>query len=417
LDKSILFRKIIIFTLITLLIAINNVQSTETILKKSTNIILNGNTLYVGGSGPGNYSNIHDAIENASDGDTVFVFNGIYSANIVIDKSISLIGEDQDYTIIEGESDGFLISADYVKITKFTIQKCGGFWHHSGIYVGSDHNTISHVSITNNGVLNGIFLEYSFDNIITNNTIKNNNYYGIRLDYSSYNIIVGNFVSNIITNGISLTSSSNNEIYSNTLKKCSHSGISICCSSEDNKLYHNNLINNSLNNGYDECNNFWDNDYPSGGNFWDDYAGVDVDGDGIGDTPYPISGGINEDRYPLMKPYGSPEAPIIKGPANGRVGKKYYYTFECINPGEDNIYYYIDWDDGTNSGWLGPYESGLMINLSHSWKKQDVYIIKAKSKNTKDLESDWGEKEINIPRNKTTNNLLFRFFNSWFYYF
>lgn len=57
--KSILFRKITIFTLITLLIAIKNVQSTETILKKSSNIILNGNTLYAGGNGPGNYSNIH----------------------------------------------------------------------------------------------------------------------------------------------------------------------------------------------------------------------------------------------------------------------------------------------------------------------------------------------------------------------
>ena len=51
-----------------------------------------GNILYVGGSGPGNYSKIQDAIDDASDGDTVFVFNGIYYENVWIDeKSINLM--------------------------------------------------------------------------------------------------------------------------------------------------------------------------------------------------------------------------------------------------------------------------------------------------------------------------------------
>ena len=55
-----------------------------------------GNILYVGGSGPGNYSKIQDAIDNASDGDTVFVFNDSspYNENIIVNKQISLIGED-----------------------------------------------------------------------------------------------------------------------------------------------------------------------------------------------------------------------------------------------------------------------------------------------------------------------------------
>ena len=61
----------------------------------------NGTTLFVGGSGPGNYTNIQDAIDDASDGDTIFVYSGVYPADIIIDKSISLIGENQDNTIIE----------------------------------------------------------------------------------------------------------------------------------------------------------------------------------------------------------------------------------------------------------------------------------------------------------------------------
>ncbi|RLI64672.1 MAG: hypothetical protein DRO67_03850, partial [Candidatus Asgardarchaeum californiense] len=68
------------------------------------------------------------------------------------------------------------------------------------------------------------------------------------------------------------------------------------------------------NNTYDESTNTYDNGYPSGGNYWDDYTGEDnfsgpnqnISGpDGIGDTPYLIPGGSNQDRYPLMHPYGT----------------------------------------------------------------------------------------------------------------
>lgn len=60
--------------------------------------------LYVGGDGPGNYSKIQDAIDNASNGDTVFVYNGIYYENLVVDKSINLQGENKEYTIIDGDN-------------------------------------------------------------------------------------------------------------------------------------------------------------------------------------------------------------------------------------------------------------------------------------------------------------------------
>jgi len=60
--------------------------------------------------------------------------------------------------------------------------------------------------------------------------------------------------------------------------------------------------------------NVWDDGYPSGGNFWSDYAGVDADGDGIGDTPYLIDDN-NRDRYPLMGAFNTFDAGIWNGTA------------------------------------------------------------------------------------------------------
>jgi nitrous oxidase accessory protein NosD len=123
-----------------------------------------GNTLYVGGSGPGNYSTIQSAIENASDGDTVFVYDNsspYYENNILINTSINLIGEDKSTTIIDGKGGGnetnvLRISADSVKVTGFTIRNCHMDYLDKGICIEGtvkEHgnpNTVSNVNISKN---------------------------------------------------------------------------------------------------------------------------------------------------------------------------------------------------------------------------------------------------------------------------
>ena len=98
-------------------------------VKKSSTPISNGNTLYVGGDGPNNYTRIQDAINNANNGDTVFVFNGTYHENhILVDKTLNLIGEDKFTTIIDGGEGGDIlyIIADNVCLNGFTFQRSGG---------------------------------------------------------------------------------------------------------------------------------------------------------------------------------------------------------------------------------------------------------------------------------------------------
>ena len=80
-------------------------------------------------------------------------------------------------------------------------------------------------------------------------------------------------------------------------------GIRLGPSSDNNHLYHNNIMSNTQN-AIDLGRNIWDNGYPSGGNYWSDYTGIDADGDGIGDTPYNIPEGNNQDHYPFMEPNG-----------------------------------------------------------------------------------------------------------------
>ena len=80
-------------------------------------------------------------------------------------------------------------------------------------------------------------------------------------------------------------------------------GVFCCCGARYNRIYNNNFKQNTFYNAEEQSNlnNYW-NEYPFGGNYWDDYTGVDENNDGFGDTPYYITGSVNNDDYPLMKP-------------------------------------------------------------------------------------------------------------------
>ncbi|MDG6219674.1 MAG: NosD domain-containing protein, partial [Candidatus Thermoplasmatota archaeon] len=137
----------------------------------------NGTTWYVDAGGNGDFTRIQDAIDNASDGDTVFVFNGFYQENIVVSKSVIIQGEDREKTIIDGNHlDVIYVSNSWVTIKCFTIQNG---WTGISLSFISD-TTISENTITNNKRY-GIYLWDSADHTLSGNTIKDNNGGGIYL--------------------------------------------------------------------------------------------------------------------------------------------------------------------------------------------------------------------------------------------
>ena len=105
-----------------------------------------------------------------------------------------------------------------------------------------------------------------------------------------------------------------------------------------------------------------------------------------------------------------PDIPDIDGPNKGTAGKTYPYTFTSSDPEGLQVWYFIDWDDGSNTGWIGPYNSGESINKNHKWTNEGSYTIRCKAKDPYDNESSYGELKVTMPRDKSiSDSLLLRF--------
>ena len=210
---------------VMLLIPINSAYSNIGMQIDNKPIITSnmGNILYVGGGGSGNYTTIQEAIDDAVDGDTVFVYDDSspYYENIEIDKYISLIGEDKDSTIIDGRGYRHVVNvkeyADGVTISGFTIQK-GGESPYTGILI---ENT-KHINISKNNIISnrfcGIRFSESEDCIVSRNNVSFNNRYGIYLIHSNNITITDNTLS-YQNDSLSFSISDNNFIFNNTISE------------------------------------------------------------------------------------------------------------------------------------------------------------------------------------------------------
>ncbi len=141
--NNVKIEKSFAMAVVLLFLSVSVIPSTGTTdVRQITMPTAKGDTLYVGGSGEGNYTKIQDAIDNATDGDTVFVYDDSspYKEKLVIDVSINLIGEDRNTTVIDGSNQRIIIEviSDGVLITKFSIISDNG--RDSGISVHDSKN-------------------------------------------------------------------------------------------------------------------------------------------------------------------------------------------------------------------------------------------------------------------------------------
>jgi nitrous oxidase accessory protein len=234
-----------------------------------------GTIYYVGGNGPNNYTTIQQAITNATNGDTVFVYDDSspYFEHIIISTSIHLIGENKTTTIIDGENIGDVVifNADDITMTGFTVQHSGDTpkvdagiesWsdrdiitdnrvilngaYAIGIFLnGSSDNVVTENFISENG-REGVFLQNAVDCVIRNNVFTHNGHCAVIISHSSRNIIAeNNMYENYAT--ISLwPGATENEIAWNLMRNQEYSGVGIWPGANDNYIHHNYLSNISL---------------------------------------------------------------------------------------------------------------------------------------------------------------------------
>ena len=196
-----MFNKLTTLSIIFLLISIIAVPQLSIAKTEINNSCI---TLYVGGTGYGNYTKIQEAVDNATFGDIIYISNGTYYENIIVDESIKLIGENKTNTIIDGgkgeENKTILkVTAENVKISGFTIQNAKGIGGRAGLILNKNGNRFTRNNIfTDNIVKNcsyGVMVVNPINNIVTNNSL-----YGCGIGpYLTYPIYFDNqFVNNTV---------------------------------------------------------------------------------------------------------------------------------------------------------------------------------------------------------------------------
>jgi len=226
--------------------SISSIQINNQIIKPS----VRGGILYVGGSGEGNYTKIQDAIDNASDGDTVFVYDDSspYYEHLIVTNSITLLGENKYTTVIKGDGtrNTFWICIDRVNISGFTVCNNKTQTNNAGIRISSNYCTISDNILTSNkyGVLLRNFTCPTYFNTIVNNIVEGNTEVGLYIGESFNNTISGNNITNNYI-GICLdVKSIDNLIFQNSITYHNYGGC-IARDSSNNKIYENMLVDNN----------------------------------------------------------------------------------------------------------------------------------------------------------------------------
>jgi hypothetical protein len=117
---------------------------------------------------------------------------------------------------------------------------------------------------------------------------------------------------------------------------------------------------------------------------------------------------VHDSTWALIQEQNTPPyKPIISGPAQGHINEKYTYSANASDPEGDDVFYWFEWGDGTNTGWLGPAASNDIVYANHTWSTKGMFTIRVKAKDTLGAESNWSELNVKMP-----TAIPFNFFTS-----
>ena len=295
------------------------------------------------------YPSIQEAMNALSEGETLYVSWGMYHEHLDLNKSISLMGENVQTTIIDGNNHGVvvLITADDSVVRGLTVRNGD-----TGIYLNnSDNSMILENRIVNND--DGVFTRYSHNCTIHQNIVRNNTQRGILITNSSGITIGKNHVIENFHKGIGLANCGNCTVVENCVEDNEAFGVSIE-TSENNTIRQNSFISNGIQASAGSLTNRWHGGYPSGGNYWSDYSerypeAAELNVSGIWDTAYFIYDN-NEDEYPLVFPFCQPIS-------NLNTGSFYATIQEAVNALETL-------DNHTIFVHAGTYNEHVVVNKS-----------------------------------------------------
>ncbi len=94
----------------------------------------------------------------------------------------------------------------------------------------------------------------------------------------------------------------------------------------------------------------------------------------------------------------APMMPTINGPQRAKLGETLSYQIQAIDPDDHQLYYYIDWGDGSIINWTGPIESSETIIINHSWSTRGDYTIEVRVKDEYGATSPWAELPVAMPK-------------------
>ena len=372
---------------------------------------------------PRDYATIQQAIDRANPGDTIEIASGTYNEKLKITKSIRLVGQGINQTVVSDSGTVVTVDADNVEIRGLSVrdgtygiflwycqnallrdnEMSGNRWNF-GVWGSSvsefihdidssnkvDGKTLyywtnrrggqvpkdaGYVALVNSTEIlmkdamltsneQGVLLVSTTNSIVENVTAYGNDV-GIDSRWSSNNTIRKSRFASTVLHAVYFEDSHDNAFYENTMLN-NILGLELV-SCNRNAFYHNNFIENTDQVWQAQTQQTsWQNEDAHAGNYWSDYTGPDANGDGIGDTPYGIDSS-NQDNYPLINIYAQ-EPPRAHAGEDKTVVKNSAEIFDASESFDDVGINQYSWDFGD-----GTTENGREV--SHAYAEVGEYVV------------------------------------------